>query len=125
MKGRPLFPFAVIAIAGILLMLALSFQGLLTSHADEEAEVEEEVVIDDPIAAGEELVQKSCIACHGQDLSGLGGNPAINALEGKYTEEEIVKIIFGQNPDVSMPPLSNLHQAEAEAIATYLLSISE
>ncbi|OLO38905.1 cytochrome C551 [Alkalihalophilus pseudofirmus] len=124
MKGRPLFPFAIIAIAGILLMLVLSFQGLLASQADE-GEAEEEIVIEDPIAAGEELVQRSCISCHGQDLQGLASNPAINALEGKFTEEEIVQIIFGQYEGVSMPAMSNLQQVEAEAIATYLISISE
>ncbi|WP_216830037.1 c-type cytochrome [Alkalihalobacterium elongatum] len=124
MKGRPLFPFAVIAIAGILLMVALSFQGLLASQADE-GEAEEEIVFDDPIAAGEELTQRSCLSCHGQDLQGLASNPAINALEGKYTEEEIVQIIFGQYEGVNMPAMSNLKPAEAEAIATYLLHVSE
>lgn len=122
MKGKPLVPFAVIAIVGILLMLSMSLQGLLASQAGD-GDVEDEIVeFDDPIAAGEQLVQQSCIGCHGGDLTGVGGNPAINALSGKYSEEEIAEIV--QKGIGSMPPMGK-NQAEADAIATYLLSISE
>ncbi|WP_026674677.1 c-type cytochrome [Alkalihalobacterium bogoriense] len=123
MKGQPLLPFAVTAIIGILLMLTLSLVGLNQQAGDGEEEAQEEIVIDDPIAAGEELAGRSCIGCHGGDLEGLGGNPAINQLAGKYSEEEIVDIITGGIG--TMPAQGHLQEAEAEAIAAYLLSISQ
>ncbi|UOE95688.1 cytochrome c [Alkalihalobacillus sp. LMS39] len=123
MKGQPLLPFAVTAIIGILLMLTLSLVGLNQQAGEGEEEAQEEIVIDDPIAAGEELAGRSCIGCHGGDLEGLGGNPAINQLAGKYSEEEIVDIITGGIG--TMPAQGQLQEAEAEAIAAYLLSISQ
>lgn len=122
MKGRPLMPFLLTAILGVLLMLAMSFYGLNLKQAAEAGEVEEEVTeIEDPIAAGEEFVQKSCIGCHGNELQGASG-PALDALEGKLSDAEIVDIIIkGQG---GMPPMP-YNEVEAQAIATYLLEISK
>jgi cytochrome c550 len=126
MKGRPLLPFAVTAIIGILLMVVLSFVGLdqrAEMNADDADEAEEEVTeFDDPVAAGQELAQQSCIGCHGGDLSG-GAGPALTALDGKYSVEEIADIITGGTGN--MPPVSNLNDVEADAIAQYLLAESE
>ncbi|MCM3761486.1 cytochrome c [Alkalihalobacillus oceani] len=123
MKGRPLMPFAITAIVGILLMVSLSFVGLnqrAEMNADGEGaeEVEE---FEDPIAEGQVLAEQSCIACHGGDLSG-GAGPGLTSLEGAYTVEEIVDII--QNGQGSMPA-TGLNDVEADAVAQYLLSISE
>ncbi|MEC2070487.1 cytochrome c550 [Alkalihalophilus marmarensis] len=123
MKGRPLLPFAIIAIVGIVVMISLSFIGLNqreAMQADEEGE-EEVTEIEDPVAAGEELVQASCIGCHGGDLSG-GAGPALTSLEGQYTQEEITDIVV--NGIGSMPSVND-NEVEADAIAQYLLSISE
>ncbi|ADC50799.1 cytochrome c551 [Alkalihalophilus pseudofirmus OF4] len=123
MKGRPLLPFAIIAIVGIVVMISLSFIGLNqreAMQADEEGE-EEVTEIEDPVAAGEELVQTSCIGCHGGDLSG-GAGPALTSLEGQYTQEEITDIVV--NGIGSMPSVND-NEVEADAIAQYLLSISE
>lgn len=123
MKGKPLFPFAITAIVGILLTVALSFWAMdqrAQMHSDEEPE--EVTEFDDPIVAGEELYTQSCIACHGDDLSGVSA-PALNALEGKYSAEEIVDIIH-TGPG-TMPAFDNLNDVEADAIAQYLLSQSE
>lgn len=126
MKGSPLIPFALIALIGIVLMAGLSAYGLSERNAAEEGEdgaAEEEVTeIEDPIAAGEELAQASCINCHGGDLAGASG-PAINNLNGTYSAEEISEII--QNGIGAMPPQTQYDPAEADAIAEYLLSISE
>ncbi|WP_088102501.1 cytochrome c550 [Halalkalibacter urbisdiaboli] len=122
MKGRPLVPFAITAIIGILLMISLSFVGLdqrAEMNADETEEVPEEH--EDPIAAGEEIAGKSCIGCHGGDLGGASG-PALTALEGKYDHDEIVGII--QNGQGAMPA-TGLNDVDADAVAQYLLSISE
>ncbi|WP_017728371.1 cytochrome c550 [Halalkalibacterium ligniniphilum] len=122
MKGRPLLPFAIIAIIGILVMISLSFVGLNQRAEMNSEETEEEVTeIEDPIAAGEQMVQASCIGCHGGDLSG-GAGPALTSLEGKYSQEEIADIVMkGMG---GMPPVND-NEVEADAIAQYLLSISE
>ncbi|MDT8861769.1 cytochrome c [Alkalihalobacillus sp. MEB130] len=124
MKGRPLLPFAITAIVGILLMVALSFVGLdqraqMNADPEEAEEVEE---FDDPVTAGQELAQQSCIGCHGGDLGGASG-PALTALDGKYSVEEIADIITGGYG--TMPAITNLNDVEADAIAQYLLAESE
>ncbi|WP_078552794.1 c-type cytochrome [Bacillus alkalicellulosilyticus] len=123
MKGQPLLPFGIIAIVGLLLIVSLSFIGLNQGAHDGDEVEEEPISIDDPIAAGEDLTSRSCIGCHGGDLQGIGGNPAINDLAGKYTEEEIAGIITGGIG--AMPAQGHLQEVEAEAIAAYLLSISQ
>ncbi len=125
MKGRPLLPFAITAILGILLMVVLSFVGLdqrAEMNADDTDETEEVTEFDDPVTAGQELAQQSCIGCHGGDLSG-GAGPALTGLDGKYSVEEIADIITGGIG--SMPAVSNLNDVEADAIAQYLLAESE
>lgn len=122
MKRRPLIPFAVIALIGILLTISLSFYGLnqrenLASEGEEPEEIEE---FEDPVTAGEELATQSCIMCHGDDLTGAGGNPDISNLSGTYSEDEIVNIILNGIGD--MPPVSTLNEVEADAIAQYLLA---
>ncbi|BAB05097.1 cytochrome c [Halalkalibacterium halodurans] len=123
MKGRPLLPFAIIAVVGILLMISISIIGLNQRAAmDEEgegADTEEVVEFDDPVEAGEQIVNQSCIGCHGGDLSG-GAGPALTGLEGKYSAEEIADIV--QNGKGAMPAMPH-DDAEADAIAQYLLSI--
>ncbi len=121
MKGKPLIPFAIIAIVGILLTITLSFVGLNQREAleSDEEEVEEVEEFEDPVVAGEELAAQSCIACHGNDLTGASG-PDISNLSGKYSEEEIVEIILQGTG--SMPAQSQLNDVEADAIAQYLLA---
>lgn len=106
-------------------MVALSFVGLdqrADREAGEEGDTGEEMVIDDPIVAGEALYTQSCVSCHAADLTG-GVGPALNALEGVYTPEEIVNIIH--NGRGNMPAFSNLSDAEADAIAQFVLSQSQ
>jgi len=125
MKGRPLLPFAVTAVIGILLMVALSFVGLnqrAEMNADPAEEAEEVTEFEDPVSAGRDLAQQSCIGCHGGDLGG-GAGPALTGLEGKYSVDEIADIITGGYG--SMPAISNLNDVEADAIAQYLLAESE
>lgn len=127
MKGSPLIPFALIALIGIVLMAVMSAYGVDQRNALEEEEngtgEQETVEIDDPIAAGEELAQQSCINCHGGDLAGGSVGPAINGLDGQLSAEEISNII--QNGVGAMPPQTQYSPEEADAISEYLLSISE
>jgi cytochrome c550 len=127
MKGRPLIPFAIIALLGVVLMVALSAVGNhMRNVAEEGGEgAQEEVVIDDPIEYGETVVSQSCIACHANDLSGTGNAPAINNLEGRLSHEEIVEIVTN-GLDGGMPAFGGqLQENEIEAVAEYLLDASQ
>lgn len=122
MRGKPLLPFAIIAAAGILLMVSYSLygQGLRAEMNADDADLDEEVVeFDDPVAAGEELAEQSCIGCHGGDLTGASG-PDITGLEGTYSDEEIADIII--NGVGGMPPI-DVNEVEADAIAQYVLTL--
>ena len=63
----------------------------------------------------EQLVQSSCISCHGGNLEGRSG-PALDKVGGYLSEEEIHDVIV--NGKGSMPPM--LKGAEAEAVAEWL-----
>ncbi|SDY52556.1 cytochrome c550 [Evansella caseinilytica] len=123
MRGKPLYPFAVTAVLGIGLIIILSFYGLNTGPdmaGDDEAD-DSEQQFDDPIELGEHVYLQNCSACHGQNLND-GSAPALNALEGKYTAEDIVHII---NEGQGAMPAGMASGAEADAVAEYLLSVSE
>lgn len=125
MRGKPLYPFAVTAVLGIILITLLSFVGLYqSSHeaANDDGENKEEVQFDDPIELGEHVYLQNCAACHGDNLEGMGGNPALNALEGKYTVDEILQIIAEGR---GIMPAGLVEGEEAEAVANYLLSQSQ
>ena len=65
----------------------------------------------------EKIVNNKCISCHGGNLEGAGGAPALNDVGSKLSETEIHDIIInGQN---GMP--GNLIQGkEAEVVAKWL-----
>lgn len=124
MRGKPLYPFAITAILGIGLITILSFVGLYQSSQEavgNNGEREEEQQFDDPIELGEQVYLQNCAACHGDNLEGKG-NPALNALKGRYTAEEIVDII-AEGPGIM--PAGLVFGDEAKAVAEYLLSKSE
>ncbi|MFB5662089.1 c-type cytochrome [Alteribacillus sp. HJP-4] len=118
MKAKPLIPFFLIAVAGLLLMLGLSLVGINQQANDEEGGGE----TDDPVAYGEEVVTENCISCHGENLEGQGEYPAIDTAAEDHSAEEIVDI--AQNGVGEMPGgIANAE--EAEAIAAYLQSLAE
>src|SRR5699024_6018036 len=125
MRGKPLYPFIVTAILGVGLITILSFVGLYQgSQGNESAkndENSEEQEFDNPIELGEHIFLQNCASCHGDNLEG-NGNPPLNALEGRYTADEIVEII-GEGPGIMPAGLAT--GEEAEAVAQYLLSESE
>jgi cytochrome c550 len=96
MKRNPLIPFALIAATGLLVMLILSYQGL--DKADRIANPDK--YADASKATPEELIQKSCITCHGGDLKGASA-PDISAAGSRLSEEQIKDIIV--NGKGSMP----------------------
>ncbi|GAF11988.1 cytochrome c551 [Bacillus sp. JCM 19046] len=126
MKGRPLIPFAFIALLGIVLMVVFSAIGQQErAGRDEEGEEAPEAPeITDAIEYGQGIVEQSCISCHANDLGGTDIAPAINNLSGQLSEDEIVDIVT--NGQGGMPEFgSSLHPDEIDAIAEYLLSLSE
>ncbi|MGY4690335.1 cytochrome c550 [Salibacterium sp. K-3] len=116
MKGKPLIPFFLIAVAGLLLTLGLSLVGVNQQAGDGEEGGEQ-----DPVARGEEVVNENCISCHGENLEG-GSGPALTDVGNKLSAEEIADI--AQNGKGDMP--SGIATAEeAQAVAEYLMSLSE
>ncbi|RSL30906.1 cytochrome c [Salibacterium salarium] len=118
MKGKPLIPFFLIAVVGLLLTLGLSIVGVNQQAGDENGEETEE---QDPVEYGEEVAMESCVSCHGDNLEGASGPNIANAGED-HSAEEIADI--AQNGVGDMP--SGMANAEeAQAIAEYLMSLSE
>ena len=123
MRGKPLYPFIVTAILGIGLITILSFVGLYQGNeVANDDENDERPAFDDPIELGEHVFLQNCIACHGENLEGKGGNPPLKALEGRYTADEIIEIIEGGR---GIMPAGLATGEEAAAVAQYLLSKSE
>ncbi|MGO4887210.1 c-type cytochrome [Anaerobacillus sp. MEB173] len=116
MKGKPLYPWAVTAVVGIVAMIILSFVGLgqmPTEEAEGDAPPAEEQATDATGTDGPEL--GSCVGCHGGDLSG-GAGPALIGTD--LSHDEIVDTII--NGATGMPG-GLVSEAEADAIATYIL----
>ncbi|RBW70520.1 cytochrome c550 [Bacillus taeanensis] len=86
MKGNPLIPFLVTAVAGFILILTLSFVGL--NNLNEEAHGGEETAE----LAPEEIYTQTCSGCHGGELEG-GMGPNLQQVGSKYSAEEIATIL--------------------------------
>ncbi len=64
----------------------------------------------------EEIVQQSCIGCHGRELEG-GAGPNLTEVGAKYSQEGIKNIII--NGQGSMPK-GLLNDADADVVAAWL-----
>ncbi|WP_416149334.1 c-type cytochrome [Salipaludibacillus sp. HK11] len=122
MRGKPLYPFALTAILGILLIIVLSFVGVnigpdtASENGEENAEEQE---FDDPIELGESIYAGQCAGCHGGDLSG-GVGPALDS--GDYSADDIVDAI-AEGPGTM--PDNIVSGDEAQAVADYILAENE
>ena len=123
MRGKPLYPFAITAALGILLVVILSFVGINIGpeYADneennnvneEQAQQEEE---DDPLELGEDVYEGQCASCHGGDLEG-GTGPALD--EGQYDEDEILTAIEEGPGEM---PADLVDGEEADAVTEFIL----
>ncbi|SFP21228.1 c-type cytochrome [Salibacterium halotolerans] len=117
MKGKPLIPFFLIAVAGLVLTVGLSLVGVgqQASEGEQGGEM-------DPVARGEQVVNENCISCHGENLQG-GSGPAIQNVGSDMSAEEIANI--AQNGVGDMPSGVVSSAEDAQAVAEYLLSLSE
>ncbi|SDI33763.1 c-type cytochrome [Natribacillus halophilus] len=116
MKGQPLIPFLLIAVAGIFLMLILSFVGLgdFGEEAEENGNGEEngEENGEDAVEVGEEVYEQDCLSCHGENMEGDTGP----AIEGQDPDAVITAIEEGPG---SMPE-GLVDGEDAEAVAEYV-----
>ena len=83
--------------------------------AETKTETPAETATADP---GEDVYKKSCLMCHGADLAGAGGSPALKGVGSRLTEEEIKNIALnGRN---AMPAVLQGKDADAAAVAKWL-----
>lgn len=68
------------------------------------------------VSAGEKLYKKSCLQCHGEDLSGDAG-PDISTVGGKLTEAKILKVVKNGR---GMMPSNLLSDKDAKVISKWL-----
>ncbi|GIO27567.1 cytochrome c550 [Ornithinibacillus bavariensis] len=120
MKRNPVIPYAIIAIIGILAVIIISAVGIgqrdQIASGGEEQEQTDGAPMEDP----EEILNAaSCLACHGQDLSGAAG-PALNKIGAELSLDEIQDIITN-GTDGGMPAQKGkLSDDEISIIAKYL-----
>ncbi|WP_078379671.1 cytochrome c550 [Sutcliffiella halmapala] len=116
MNRNPLIPFAFIAVLGLGLMFLFSFIGL--DQAEKIASGDDGEPVE--LTAEELYQQNSCIGCHGNDLAGGAGAPALVDVGDRLSPEEIKEVII--NGQGTMPAgLANPQEAEvlAEWLANY------
>lgn len=113
MSKNPIFPYAIIAILGIVFVIMISFLGVHQRDARENPdEGNDSVVLD-----AEGLYKKSCASCHGGDLTG-GGGPDLTEVGDRLSEGEIEDIIINGTDDGMPEGLVN--DSEAGEIAEWL-----
>jgi cytochrome c551 len=105
--------FLAIMFAAILVLGACGGNKAVDKDANGGATPGTETAAADP----EKLVNTSCISCHGGNLEGKGGAPALNKVGDHMSETEIHDVIV--NGRGGMPP-GLLKGAEAEAVAKWL-----
>ncbi|WP_431522083.1 c-type cytochrome [Guptibacillus hwajinpoensis] len=65
----------------------------------------------------EKIFSQNCASCHGENLGG-GAGPALEAVGGKYSKDEILEII--KNGKGGGMPAGVIQGKEAEMVATWL-----
>lgn len=73
--------------------------------------------------AGKRLYQSNCMSCHGPERKGSGNFPSLVGVEKKYKKEAFHVLL--QSGRRMMPAFKQLNDNEREAIASYVLSISD
>lgn len=65
-----------------------------------------------------EVLYRSCLSCHGQDLKGRSG-PSLENLGSRYNAEDVIHIIL--HGKGRMPAIKRIKPEEAEILAQWLL----
>jgi mono/diheme cytochrome c family protein len=92
-------------------VICIAFAGMLTACGGGNNNAGE-----DKADAGNDLFQKSCASCHGEDLKS-GGAPDLDKIGSKYSKDEILNII--NNGKGSMPA-GLIKGADADTVAGWL-----
>ncbi|MCR2820418.1 cytochrome c550 [Lederbergia panacisoli] len=96
MKRNPIVPYILIMVMGLVLVFFLGIKGLGDAkEIAKEAEGGEEVAVE----FDAEAASKTCISCHGENLEGAGGAPALRGAG--LTKEHIADVL--QNGQGTMP----------------------
>lgn len=112
MKNNPIIPYILIMAFGIGLIFFMSLDGAGKNKEEAGGTNGATQEID-----GEAIVQKSCIGCHGGDLTGVGSAP--NLTTGLDAEHVKTVVMNGQG---GMPAVIK-NEAEAQAVAEYISSL--
>jgi len=70
------------------------------------------------IAAGQQVYNENCAACHAADLSGDIG-PELTGMSG-YTEEDLYEILYNGIPDGGMPGFASLGSEKVWQLVNFL-----
>jgi cytochrome c550 len=94
MNRNPLIPFAFIAAIGLLMMFIISFVGLDNMHEIAAGgEEDKDAAHGETVAATpEELYNKSCISCHGDQMQG-GIGPKLTDVGSRLSVDEIKNVL--------------------------------
>lgn len=126
MRGKPLYPYAGIAIVGIAIMIVLSFVGVNQKDAaleGEEPAQEETADSTSPTSLGEESYQNTCIGCHGGNFE--GPMASLVGIGERRSKEEIIAIIEEGGEEFGVPGMAAYPNVDAEAIVDYLLEATK
>jgi len=107
---NPLIPYVLIMAFGIGLIFFMSLGGASKEEHAEGGETTETAI------DGEALVQKSCIGCHGGDLTGGMGPDLTTGLDAEHVKEVVM------NGQGDMPAVIT-NEAEAQVIADYIAGL--
>ena len=102
MKRSPIFPFVIIMVLGVVVMFLISFKGIGDSK-DLAAELKggNDKKTETAAANPEEIYNKTCIGCHGDQYQG-GVGPALVGVSDRLSKDEITEfVVNGKN---NMPP---------------------
>ncbi|MFZ2463886.1 MAG: cytochrome c [Caldibacillus thermoamylovorans] len=117
MKRNAIFPYLLIMVLGIGLVVALSIIGVNDSKEAEGKDSEKGNVAQ--AATPEEIYQKSCFTCHGQNYEGAMG-PELKGVDERLSKDEIKEVL--KNGRGAMP--KGLVPAESlDAMADWLMSL--
>lgn len=93
MKRNPLIPFAVIAAFGIVFMLVIGIWG---GHAAQDREAKSNGTTEQKTTASaatpDQIFQKNCAICHGNNLQG-GVGPNLQKIGASKTKDDILNQI--------------------------------
>lgn len=92
---------------------------IMEMNAVKKREVRNETIY----AAGKRLFEEQCAVCHGENKKGLGNNPSLENITSRYNPLTLTALLNSGRR--MMPSFKRLPDAEKEAIAIYLLDLSE